>query len=63
MKTKRKLATLKKERTTLDKKLFELTEEELEQVSGGAMIVNHNMAAINELTQLTKNNGPINRLD
>ena len=37
-----------------DKKV--LKEEELKNVTGGAMIVNHNMAAINTLTQFSKNN-------
>ena len=40
---------------TLNKEHEELSNEELSQVIGGAMIVNHNMAAINELTQLSIN--------
>ena len=44
-KTKEELIALKKEVETLKAKLAELTEEELAQVFGGAMIVNHNMAA------------------
>ena len=35
MKTKEELNTLKEEVETLNKKLHELTEEELEQVTGG----------------------------
>ena len=35
MKTKKELNALKEEVETLNKKLHELTEEELEQVSGG----------------------------
>ena len=35
MKTKKELNTLKEEMETLNKKLHELTEEELTQVSGG----------------------------
>ena len=38
MKTKEELNALKEEVETLNKKLHELTEEELEQVSGGAYI-------------------------
>ena len=38
MKTKEELATLKDEVETLNKKLAELTEEELAQVCGGAYI-------------------------
>ena len=36
MKTKEELNALKEEVETLNKKLHELTEEELEQVSGGS---------------------------
>ena len=39
MKTKEELNALKEEVETLNKKLHELTEEELEQVTGGA--INH----------------------
>ena len=35
MRTKEELSTLKEEVETLNKKLCELTDEELEQVSGG----------------------------
>ncbi len=45
MKTKEELNALKKEVETLNKKLAELTEEELAEVTGGAIIVKHNMAA------------------
>ena len=38
MKTKEELNTLKEEVETLNKKLAELTEEELEQVSGGFVL-------------------------
>ena len=38
MKTKEELNSLKEEVKTLNKKLAELTEEELEQVSGGQRI-------------------------
>ena len=38
MKTKEELNALKKEVDTLNKKLHELTEEELTQVSGGRVI-------------------------
>ena len=37
MKTKEELNVLKEEAETLNKKLAELTEEELEQVSGGSI--------------------------
>ena len=36
-----------------------IDDEDMENVSGGAMIVNHNMAAINTLTQLSKNQGSL----
>ena len=39
MKTKEELNALKEEVETLNKKLAELTDEELEQVSGGYMTV------------------------
>ena len=39
----------------------ELTAEEAELVTGGKMIVNHNMAAINTLTQLSKNQGSLSK--
>ena len=39
MKTKEELDTLKEEVETLNKKLAELTDEELEQVSGGFPIL------------------------
>ena len=45
MKTKEELNELRKEVESLNKKLRELTDEELSQVSGGAMIVNHNKVA------------------
>ena len=38
MKTKEELNALKEEVETLNKKLHELTEEELEQVSGGLIV-------------------------
>ena len=40
MKTKEELNALKEEVETLNKKLHELTEEELEQVSGGGVKLN-----------------------
>ena len=55
MKTKEELNALKEEVEALNKKLAELTEEELAQVSGGAMLTNHNMPANNTLTQFSKN--------
>ena len=55
MKTKEELNALKEEVETLSRKRHELTDEELVQVSGGAMIANYNMPAINTLTQLSKN--------
>ena len=45
MKSKKELNALKEEVETLNKKLAELTEEELADVTGGAMIVSHKMAA------------------
>ena len=46
MKTAEELNALKEEVETLNKKLHELTEEELEQVAGGVFIVcNENCAA------------------
>ena len=61
MKTKEKLNALKEEVETVGKKLHELTDEELVQVSGGAMITNQNMAAINTLTQLSKNQSSLSK--
>lgn len=46
---------------TLEQKHEELTNEELSQVIGGAMIVNHNMAANNTLTQLSKNQSSLDQ--
>ena len=40
MKTKEELNALKEEVETLNKKLCELTEEELEQVTGGHVLLN-----------------------
>ena len=57
MKTKEELNALKIEYETLNKKLAELTDEELEQVTGGSMITNQNMAAINMLKKFNKNYG------
>lgn len=62
MKTKEELSSKKKKVETLNKKHEELTNEELSQVIGGAMIVNHNMAAINTLTQLSKNQSSLDQL-
>lgn len=39
----------------------ELDDESLGQVTGGAMIVNHNMAAMNTLTQLNKNQNTLSK--
>ena len=61
MKTNRELSVLKMEADTLYSKRAELTEDELSQVTGGAMIVNHNMPAINTLTQLTKNQSSLDQ--
>lgn len=61
MKTDKELSVLKMEVDTLHSKLAELTEDELSQVTGGAMIVNHNMAAINTLTQLSKNQSSLDQ--
>ena len=60
MKTKEELNALKEEVETVSKKLAELTDEELVQVSGGAMI-NPNMAAINTLNQLNRNSSALNK--
>ena len=54
MKTERELNALKEEVEALNRKLAELTEEELEQVTGGAMITNQNMAAINTQKKYNK---------
>ena len=45
MKTKEELNALKEEVETVNRKLLELTEEELADVTGGAMIVSHKMTA------------------
>ena len=57
-KTKVELNALE-EVETVNNKLHELSDDELAEVTGGAMIVNHNMAAINTLTQLSKNQGSL----
>ena len=57
-KTKVKLNALE-EVETVNNKLHELSDDELAEVTGGAMIVNYNMAAINTLTQLSKNQGSL----
>lgn len=62
MKTKKELNILNEKVNEQSKKVSELREEELSQVIGGAMIVNHNMAAINELTQLSKNQQSLSKL-
>ena len=61
MKTNKELSVLKMEADTLYSKLAELTEDELSQVTGGAMIVNNNMPAINTLTQLSKNQSSLDQ--
>ena len=61
MKTKKELNILNEKVNEQSKKVSELSEEELSQVIGGAMIVNHNMVAINELTQLTINQGSLSK--
>ena len=52
---------MKTKENSTNKVTTELTEEELNQFSGGAMIVNHNMAAINTLTQLTQNQSSLSK--
>ena len=54
MKTKEELNVLKEEVETLNKKLHELTEEELAQVSGGAFSV----ADLNNIARPGDGNGP-----
>ena len=61
MKTKEELSSKKMKVETLNKKHEELTNEELSQVIGGAMIVNHNMAANYTLTQLSKNQSSLDQ--
>ena len=39
----------------------ELDDDEMEKVTGGAMVVNHNMAEINTLTQLSKNQSSLSK--
>ena len=59
---------MKKEKKTLytdgqEKNLtaVELCDADLDDVTGGAMIVNHNMAAINTLTQLNRNSSALSK--
>lgn len=61
MKMKEKAGGHKKGVETPDKKCAELCDDELDTVTGGAMIVNHNMASINELTQLNHNASALNK--
>ena len=46
---------------TLNKSICELDDSVLDSVAGGAMTVNHNMAAINTLTQLNKNQSALSK--
>lgn len=62
MKAKKELNVLNEKVNEQSKKVCELSEEELSQVIGGAMIVNHNMVATNELTQLSKNQQSLSKL-
>ena len=39
----------------------ELCDGDLDGITGGAMIVNHNMASLNTLTQLSKNQGSLSK--
>ena len=55
MKTKEELNALKEETETLNKKLAELTEEELEQVTGGVTIIKQNLVVRRAQQQLYKN--------
>ena len=61
MKTKKEFSSKKKKVETLNKKHEELTNEELSQVTGGAMTVNNNMPAIYTLTQLSKNQSSLDQ--
>ena len=54
MKTKEELKALKEEVETVSKKLHELTEEELAQVSGGVLSV----ANLNNIARPGDGNGP-----
>ena len=54
MKTKEEINALKEEVEAVSRKLAELTDEELAQVSGGAMIVNYNMAANDTNTDVNR---------
>lgn len=61
MKAQEELKVLKEEHENQNKKPYELTEDDLEQVLGGAMNVKYNAPAENELTQLSKNRGSLNK--
>lgn len=62
MKTKEELSSPKMKVETLNMKHEELTEDELSQVTGGAMTVKHNAPANNTLTQLCKNQSSLDQL-
>ena len=49
----------KKEETSME--FAELTDDALDNIIGGAMIVNHNMAAVNTVTQLSKNQDSLSK--
>ena len=55
MKTKEELNELKMEYESLSRKLAELTDEELEQVTGGVTIIKQNLVVRRAQQQLYKN--------
>ena len=55
MKTKEELNELKIEYESLSRKLAELTDEELEQVTGGVTIIKQNLVVRRKQQQLYKN--------
>ena len=55
MKTKEELNELKIEYESLSRKLAELTDKELEQVTGGVTIIKQNLAVRRKQQQLYKN--------
>ena len=58
---KEKEKTVHPEENGKNTMVTKLSAEELDKVSGGAMIINHNMAAMNTLEQLSKNQGSLSK--
>ena len=56
-----KKKALRTEEDVKNMSAVELCDADLDDITGGAMIVNHNMAASNELTQLNRNSSALSK--